>query len=103
MDQSRLILDDIFRTKILGSSNVYFQPPESVKMKYPAIRYSLDNITQIHADDLPYISANRYLVTIIDRNPDSILPSLLAALPFCKHERTYVADNLNHWVFTLYY
>ena len=25
--------------EVLGSKNVYFQPPESVKMKYPAIVY----------------------------------------------------------------
>ena len=28
-----------FLCEILGSRNVYFQPPESVKMKYPAIVY----------------------------------------------------------------
>ena len=41
--RNRLDLQKIFED-ILGSKNVYFQPPESLKMKYPAIRYSLDDI-----------------------------------------------------------
>ena len=27
--------------ELLGSRHVYFQPPESVKMEYPAIKYSM--------------------------------------------------------------
>ena len=104
MDQTRReMLGDIFRDQILGSSNVYFQPPESVKMRYPAIVYSLDDITNTFADDRPYLSAKRYKVTIIDRNPDSILPDLMNALPFCNFNRTYTSDGLNHWVFSLYF
>lgn len=104
MDQTRReMLGDIFRDQILGSSNVYFQPPESVKMHYPAIVYSLDDIANTYADDRPYLSARRYKVTIIDRNPDSILPGLMNALPFCDFDRAYATDGLNHWVFSLYF
>ena len=28
--------------EILGSSNVYFQPPDNLKMVYPCIRYRLE-------------------------------------------------------------
>lgn len=30
--------------ELLGSRHVYFQPPESVKMEYPAIKYSMTGI-----------------------------------------------------------
>lgn len=103
MNDRRLMLDDILRTQILGSDNVYFQPPESVKMSYPAIRYELSRIDLQYADDRPYMSAKRYSVTIIDKNPDSFLPDLITALPFCSFNRFYTADNLNHWVFDLYF
>ena len=103
MNERRLMLDDIFRTQILGSNNVYFQPPESVKMQYPAIRYELSHIEMDYADDRPYTSAKRYSVTIIDKNPDSFLPKLMTALPFCSFDRFYTASNLNHWVFNLYF
>lgn len=35
----------------LGSKNVYFQPPESVKLKYPCIIYGLSKLPIKHADD----------------------------------------------------
>ena len=41
---------------LLGSRHVYFQPPESVKMRYPAIVYNLDYIENKHADDGVYLS-----------------------------------------------
>lgn len=88
---------------ILGSRNVYFQPPESVKMKYPAIRYSLSNIENIHANDLPYKSSKAYQVVLIDSNPDNIFVDKLASLPYCRFDRYYSAENLNHYAFTLYY
>lgn len=89
--------------KILGSKNVYFQPPESVKMKYPAIVYNWSSEDVRFADNLPYNRQRAYTVTVIDRNPDSEIPDRIAELPFCKLERPYVADNLNHWPYTLYY
>lgn len=87
----------------LGSDNVYFQPPETVKIKYPAIVYALDDIQNVHADDRVYLSHRRYSVTLIDRNPDSSLTDRLLELPMCRFNRHYNSDNLNHFVFTLYF
>ena len=39
---------------LLGSENVYFQPPENLKMKYDCIRYSRTKIKTVFADDTPY-------------------------------------------------
>ena len=58
---------------LLGSRNVYYQPPESVKMNYPAIVYALEDIENTFADDGVYLSNRKYLVTVIDKNPDSLL------------------------------
>ena len=98
----RLELSALLRDT-LSSDNVYFQPPETVKMKYPAIVYSLDNIQNIHADDGVYLSHRRYSVTLIDKNPDSPTVERLSALPMCQFNRHYTSDNLNHFVFTLYF
>ena len=59
---------------ILATTNVYFQPPASLSMKYPCIRYSLSGIDVDHADDSNYKSDRQYTVTVIDRNPDSGIP-----------------------------
>ena len=89
--------------KILGSRNVYFQPPVSVSMKYPAIVYERDNIHNSHADDGVYKQSLVYSVTVIDFDPDSEIVEKISKLPKCSFSRHFTSDNLNHDVFTLYY
>ena len=88
---------------VLGSRNVYFQPPESVKMKYPAIVYGLEDIENTFANDGVYLSKRKYLVTVIDEDPDSEIVVKISQLPTCRFNRHFESDNLNHDVFTLYY
>lgn len=89
--------------ELLGSSNVYYQPPASVKMEYPAIRYFRKNIDKKSADNAAYKLTNRYEIIVIDRKPDNKVIEKLLALPMCSYDRSYKADNLNHDVLTLYY
>jgi len=88
---------------ILGSKNVYYQPPESVKMSYPAIVYSRSDIWGNSADDTNYISTFAYTVTVIAKDPDNEVVDKVQLLPLCSFNRHYTSDNLNHDVFTLYY
>ena len=89
--------------EILGSRNVYFQPPESVKMSYPAIRYVRVPINNSFANDSVYKQAQQYELTLIDYDPDSEFVSVLSKLPTCRHNRHYHTSGLNHDVFTIYY
>lgn len=98
----RLQLQSLLET-ILGTVNVYFQPPATVEMQYPCIVYHRDPTDTKFADDIPYSRTKRYQVTVIDRNPDSEIPDNVAQLRLCKHSRFYTANNLNHDVFDLYY
>lgn len=98
----RLELHDRFKA-LLGSNNVYFQPPPNVDMKYPCIIYKRDAARTMFADDGPYRYTKRYQVTVIDRDPDSDIPDKIAALPMCTFDRFYTADNLNHDVFNLFF
>lgn len=88
---------------ILGSNHVYFQPPESVKLVYPCIVYGRESGRPMYADDTLYENRKSYAVTVIDRNPDSVIPDEVQKLPYCAFDRCYKADNLNHYVFTIYY
>lgn len=99
--KSRLELHEIF-CEILGTRNVYFQPPTSVKMSYPAIRYGRAKIQTNHANNDNYIKHTRYEVTLISKDPDSEFIEDILNLPLCGHDRSYQADNLNHDVFTIY-
>lgn len=89
---------------ILGSEYVYFQPPESVKMHYPCIKYELSPYDVKRANNKAYRITARYTVTVIDRDPDSSIPKmLLERFEMIESERVYKASNLNHFVFVLYY
>lgn len=101
-EDRRLELDTLLRS-VSGLSNVYFQPPTSVKMKYPCIRYERSAAVTRFADNAPYRFKKRYTITVIDRNPDSEIPNKIAVLPMCSYDRHYKADDLNHDVFTIYY
>ena len=88
---------------LLGSRNVYFQPPTNVGMQYPCIVYRRDFANTIYADDLPYRHMQRYQIMVIDRDPDSPVPRKIANLPLCVYDRFYTADNLNHDVYTIFF
>lgn len=88
---------------ILGSRNVYYDPPESVIMHYDAIRYSRRKIDNTFANNKVYRQENSYEVIVIYRDPDSDLPRKISQLPKCVHDRHYKSNNLHHDVFVLYW
>jgi hypothetical protein len=89
--------------ELLGSDNVYFQPPPDFKMQYPCIRYERDYAKTEFADNAPFRHEKRYLVTHIARDPDSGIPDQIAELPMCVFDRFFVADGLNHDVYKLFF
>lgn len=88
---------------ILGSRNVYFQPPSNLQMQYPCIRYSRGRASSQFADNRAYRLTKQYEVTLIQEDPDSSVWDKIANLPMTTHERWYPADNLNHDVFNTYF
>ena len=89
---------------VLGSSNVYFQPPESSKIKYPAIIYNLSDYTHRAADNTNYINSERYTVTYIHKDPDIDLTNeMFRSFSMCRFDRRYVQGNLYHDVYSVYY
>lgn len=102
MVQSRLELQDLLVT-LLGSNNVYFQPPSNIKMKYPCIIYKRDDKDTRFSNNKPYKQKIRYLVTVVDPDPDNVIHEKVAELPLSSYVRYYIADNLNHDVYNLYF
>lgn len=99
---TRLELHEILCEK-LGSRQVYFQPPESIRMKYPAIVYELDRIDSIHANDANYLNRRNYMVKYISRDPDNTVVDDILELPYSSFDRRYIVDNLYHDCFTIYF
>ena len=96
----RLELHQILETFV---ENVYFQPPTNIEIAYPCIIYKRDFAETKFADDIPYNHRLRYQVTVIDRDPDSEIPSKVAAMPMTLFNRFYTADNLNHDVCIVFF
>lgn len=89
--------------RINGVAKVYFQPPTTIRLEYPCIIYKLEGENVRHADDLKYHRLNRYTVTVFDKDPESMVADQLREWRYCSFDRTYASDNLNHFVFTLYF
>lgn len=103
MADTRLDLDRRLRN-LLGTSNVYFQPPESIKLKYPCIIYNLSSIPSIYANDKVYKSHRRYQITYVTSDPDTgMIDQMLGAFNLVSFDRHFTSDRLNHYIFTLYY
>lgn len=103
----RLKLDEVLAsiigiTESDGDRHIYLNPPPSVRMRYPAIKYSLSNIDSKFANDGVYKIAPSYEVILIDRDVDTKYLEPILAIPHCRFNRFYIADGLNHWVFTIY-
>lgn len=81
---------------LLGTRQVYFQPPESIKLQYPAIVYSRSDIQNVHANDDVYNQRFKFKVTVIDHNPDSVITQKLTKLKYAEFDRHYAVNGLNH-------
>lgn len=89
--------------EILESRNVYFQPPASLLMQYPAIRYELKDFQNKSANNSSvYISSTGYECVLIMKEPDTEYLPKIFQIPYCKFGRYYRADNLHHYTFTIY-
>lgn len=100
---SRIDLQNKLET-ILNSRNVYFQPPSTINISYPAIIYELDKIDTFRADNKHYKLNNKYTVTLIHKNPDNdVVEKILMTFDYCSLNKTYSSDNLHHYVFEIYY
>ena len=84
-------------------SDILGCPDRGEKCRVYCIVYEHSRIEPTFADNQPYALHDRYQVTVIYRNPDSEIPSKIALLPMCSHERHYTKENLNHDVFNLYF
>jgi hypothetical protein len=109
LQNRRMQLHDLFLEMSFVKDNesvephVYFQSPNGLQMQYPAIVYNLNEMDTKFADNMPYGNVVGYSVTVIDEDSDSSLLKQVAALPMCRFNRFFASDNLNHYVFTLFF
>ena len=97
------ILCEIMKQLGFSTKSVYYQPPESLHLSYPCIVYRGSGGNTEYADNVPYIKKRRYQITVIDEDPDSKIPDFIGNLPYASYDTDYESDNLNHFVFNIYY
>lgn len=102
MDRRLQLQDEL--EQLLGSEEVNFQPPESIKLKYPCINYVKNAGDTLRADNSIYRRRQGYTVTAISRDPDNTLAEdILEHFLYCRYVRRFVVDNLYHDILELYY
>ena len=102
MKRTRLTLQTKLED-LLGSNHVYYQPPENLKMEYPAIRYFKSDEEDIYANNIKYLSMSVYDLIVIDKKPDNPVIKKLLELPYSEFDRHDVADGLNHDIIRIFY
>lgn len=102
LEQKRLKLHE-FLCKIIESRNCYYSPPASIEMSYPCVVYDLSDPKTKYADNISYLTFLRWTVTVIDEDPDSKIASRFFDIPKCTLNSKFESDDLNHFVFSLYF
>lgn len=72
-------------------------------MNFPCIIYNWSNVDDKFADNFNYHPTKCYQVTYVDKNPDSNVPDKIGELTLSSFERRFVADNLYHTVYSVYF
>ena len=102
---------------LLGTGEVYFQPSADAGtnafgenyiftgIEYPCFILKRTTAYQPHANDRNYLFRPGYEVTYINRDePDpEMIEQVMLHFPHCRYDRHFVADNLHHDVFMIYY
>lgn len=104
MGQNRTRIDLHHKLEaVLGSKNVFFDPPESFKLKYPCIVYYLEGFADISADNTTYRRMRVYNMTYISPIAEDPIAEKLADLRFCILNRPFTVSDLYHWAYTIRY
>ena len=101
MDRRLKLHDELLS---IFNQNVYYQPPESIKLSYPCLIYELSSGQKNSADNLLYLFTRRYTCTYITRDSEhDLIEKVLMHFRHASYDRRFVTDNLYHDVFTIYY
>lgn len=113
MARSRIDFHNFLRDVLGSDVRLYYQPPTNIsrqpgeegliQFKYPAVLYSLSDVDIDSADNSNYIVKKGYTITAVTDDPDSDIPDMLLKIPGIRFDRQYVADDLYHDVYNLYF
>jgi hypothetical protein len=86
-----------------GVQEAYIQVPPT-GLQYPCIMIERGSSSDVKfADNLKFHLLKAYTITVVDRSPDSAIPDLVEGLPKVRFDRFFRTDNLNHFVFQMFF
>ncbi len=98
---NRLALHNLLLS--IAGPNVYYQAPNNLAMKYPAIVYSKSKLKNKHANDSVYYQKTSYSITVISKTIDDDIVEAISKLSQCSYERRNIIDGLYQDIFEMYY
>ena len=88
----------------IQENNVYYQPPANLKMKYPAIVYSLDGLDVKRFDNTRLINKNCFSVTHIYRNEsENLVETMLKNFEYISFDNRSIVDGIYNDHYTIYW
>lgn len=81
--------------------DVYIQPPTD--MADPCIVVERSTSRPWWANNQLYLFKKGYSVTVVTRDPDTLVPDRLESLSDCRFDRFFKVNGLNHFAFLLFF
>lgn len=94
------MLEDL--RNLLQSNRVYTNPPSGFRMDYPCIVVEEQPFDTDYANNHIYRADYQFRLTYISKSPFSEIPRKLLDFSMCSQDRVFTADNLRHYVFTIF-
>lgn len=88
---------------LLGSANVYHQPPENLALRFPAIIYERVDYDVEYADNIPYHATRKWQISVVSQEPSNPVVDSLMEWPTADFKTSYVVDRMRHDVVNIYY
>lgn len=87
-----------------NQNNLYFNANEKSKLSYPCILYYRVAPKVKKANNIRYKVENQYRVTVIDRDPDSVIPDrIVETFEYAYITTNYTSEGLNHTIIEIKY
>lgn len=101
MARSRL---DFQRELRKHAAYAYYMRPQNNKLVYPCFVYRNIAPRQVKADNRNYLTIPGYEVLYIsDTENEGMIEEMTSAFGYCTAGAPYIADDLFHYPFTIYY
>lgn len=86
--------------ELICGANVYFQPPETLTLKYPCAIYQIADAPSVYADGIKYNQAIRFQITYVTKKAMDDAVEKMLRNPFFNFQRFFASAGLNHYVFS---